>query len=262
MILIPAGEFIMGGSDEFEPVIAMPVHTVYLNDFAIDKFEVTNVLYKACVDAGICEPPKSSKSYTHPSYYGDPQFNHYPVIQVNWQMAKTYCEWRGGRLPTEAEWEKAARGTDGRTYPWGEEIDCNHANWGGYQDSQGNIGCPVSSVPSEQSTSFPLARIFPLFGVVTGDTKAVGSFPRGKSPYSVFDMGGNVGEWVLDWFSLTYYQESPPENPPGPELGSERIYRGGDYSSYSYDLSVWNRQSSPPEAQQDWIGFRCARSVP
>ncbi|MBK8782163.1 MAG: SUMF1/EgtB/PvdO family nonheme iron enzyme [Anaerolineales bacterium] len=118
MVYVPAGEFTMGSDDS-----DAPIHTVYLDAFWIDQTEVTNKQYKACVDAGTCEPPSNTSSDTHPSYYGNPEFDNYPVIYVNWDKANRYCKvWTGtgGSLPTEAQWEKAARGTDARTYPWGE----------------------------------------------------------------------------------------------------------------------------------------------
>ena len=154
-----------------------PIHKVVLDAFSIDKTEVTNALYKDCEDQGVCDPPQDINSNSQASYYGNPAFDDYPVIYVTWDQAKTYCEWRGGRLPTEAEWEKAARSADGRTYPWGETIDDTFANFN--------------------------------YGI--GDTTAVGSYENGKSPYGVYDMAGNVWEWVADWYSDTYYQRSPAE---------------------------------------------------
>jgi serine/threonine-protein kinase len=127
MVLVPAGEFEMGSEngdgDE------RPVHVVYLNAYYMDKFEVTNAQYRACVEAGDCELPKSPGSFSRADYFDSPEFEDFPVVYVDWNMAQTFCEWREARLPAEAEWEKAARGTDGRTYPWGEGIDCDHTNY-------------------------------------------------------------------------------------------------------------------------------------
>ena len=130
MRLVPAGEFTMGSDTDSDP--RNQAHTVYLDAFYIDTYEVTTAHYADCVTAGVCEPPHFTKSYFRASYYGNPEFENFPVIYVDWMMARTYCEtWRGARLPTEAEWEKAARGTDGRSYPWGEGISCDQANYDG-----------------------------------------------------------------------------------------------------------------------------------
>jgi formylglycine-generating enzyme required for sulfatase activity len=127
MLLVPAGTFLMG-SDEFEDS-EKPSHPVDLPAYYIDKFEATNKFYKDCVDAGWCIPPVKSSSATRPSYYGNPEFDDYPVSYINWNMAKSFCDWRGARLPTEAEWEKAARGSNGRNYPWGNALNCDYANY-------------------------------------------------------------------------------------------------------------------------------------
>ena len=218
MVLVPESEFMMGSDSGIDS--EKPVHRVYLDAYYIDKFEVTNALYKACVDAEICDGP------TNVSRYNNSQYAQHPVVYVDWEMAKTYCEWRGARLPTEAEWEKAARGADGRTYPWGDEIDDTFANY------NKNVG----------------------------DTTPVGTYPKGVSPYGVYDMAGNVWEWVMDWYDGNYYAKSPDANPPGPERGDYRLLRGGSWvysgegarSAYrSWDL-LWN--------SYDRLGFRCSRS--
>ena len=237
MRFISAGEFTMGSGEANHPDNSdeRPAHKVYLDTFYIDKYEVTNKLYKACVDAGTCQPPLGSESYTRSSYYDNPQFDHYPVILVGWDMAKTYCEWRGAQLPTEAQWEKAARGTDARTYPWGEGIDCSKARYQG--------GCK-------------------------DDTAQVGSYESGVSPYGVYDMAGNVMEWVADWYSETYYQNSPTSNPLGPDSGSgeNRVLRGGSWISVDNDVRStsrnwpWNSFGRGPHASVE-IGFRCARGI-
>ncbi|HEU0294971.1 MAG TPA: SUMF1/EgtB/PvdO family nonheme iron enzyme [Anaerolineales bacterium] len=224
MVLVPAGNFSMG-SDTGD-VDEKPIHVVYLDDFHIDKYEVTNKLYKACVDAGVCQPPVDTSTFTRASYYGNAQFENYPVIWVDWNMANTYCEWRGARLPTEAEWEKAAHGTDGRTYPWGEVSDCTSAN----------------------------------FGSCVGDTTPVGSYESGQSPYGVYDMAGNVWEWVNDWYSGTYYQSSPGENPPGPDSGAARVLRGGSWDAYAYLVRSADRVWLAPADSHFNVGFRCSRS--
>ena len=201
-----------------------PVHPVVLDAFSIDKNEVTNALYKACEDQGACTAPQASNSNTQSNYYGNSTFDDYPVIYVTWDQAKAYCEWRGARLPTEAEWEKAARGTDERTYPWGEKID----------------------------------EFFANFNFIVGDTTAVGSYEKGKSPNGVYDMAGNVWEWVADWYSDTYYGRSPKENPPGPASGEMRVLRGGSWGLWGVSVSTSYRYARDPAEGSPDLGFRCA----
>lgn len=223
MVLVPAGEFTMGSTSDGEN----PIHTVYLDDFYMDKYEVTNAFYKACVDAGGCTTPKLPTSYTRSSYYDNPQFDDYPVLYVNWNKAKKYCEWRGGSLPTEAQWEKAARGTDGRTYPWGEGIDCNKANY---------TSCGV------------------------GDTTKVGSYESGKSQYGIYDLAGNVSEWVADFYDPNYYASSPSSNPLGPKDGQDRVLRGSSWVRPEDELYTFFRSFSSPDLGYWLYGFRCVRS--
>ncbi|MCC6499702.1 MAG: SUMF1/EgtB/PvdO family nonheme iron enzyme [Anaerolineales bacterium] len=231
MRLVPAGEFSMGsenGSDD-----ERPVHPVYLDAFYMDVYEVTNAAYQACVDVGACDPPQETSSYTRSSYYENSEFDNYPVIDVDWNQAKAYCAWRGGGLPTEAQWEKAARGDDGRTYPWGEEVSCNQANY-----HNGSNYC-------------------------VGDTTEVGNYENGKSPYGMYDMAGNVWEWVNDWYDSDYYASSPSSNPSGPVSGQYRVLRGGawDYLVVNLVRSAF-RNRDAPDGIYNGIGFRCARSLP
>ena len=166
MRLIPAGEFTMGSNDTGD-VGSRPAQTVNLEAFYIDKFEVTNEMYDACVYAVECRKPQQMGSATRNTYFANPVFANYPVLYVDWKMANAYCEWRGARLPTEAEWEKAARGTDARIYPWGaDEPDCSFAN---------NAGC-------------------------VGDTAPVNQYEKGQSLYGVYGMSGNVWEWTSSLF--------------------------------------------------------------
>ena len=231
MVLVPAGEFPMGGGDLNAEPDEKPVHTINLDAYYIDKFEVTNAAYEACVaDNGVCKPPIHKDSFTRSKYYGVAEYDDYPVVYVNWDMAKTYCEWRGARLPTEAEWEKAARGTDERNYPWGAGVDCQKANY------DGQNGC-------------------------YGGTSKVGSYEDGKSPYGVYDMAGNVWEWVGDWYSESYYTVSPADNPLGPDMGRSRVLRGGSWNRGEYDIRVPNRNKYAPTYNNFDIGFRCASDV-
>ncbi len=241
MALIPAGTFTLGNSvdqamaecQKFRSdcqrewfAAEEPAHSVDLPAFYMDVYEVTNAAYKACEEAGSCKPPRLSSSATHESYYGSAPYNDYPVINVDWTMAQTYCEWRGARLPTEAEWEKAARGTDGRTYPWGEGLDTSRAN---YFDSK--IGDPV----------------------------AVGSYESGKSPYGIYDMTGNVWEWVADWYDVY-----PGGNPgASSDFGQKaRGLRGGAWLDPGNSIHSAFRGGLDPSRSYGNIGFRCARSVP
>jgi formylglycine-generating enzyme required for sulfatase activity len=230
MRLVPAGEFTMGSENGWDDA-EKPPHQVYLDAFYMDIYEVTNAAYRACVSAGVCTPPKKTSSYARSSYYGDSQYDNYPVIYVDWYQAKAYCEWRGGSLPTEAQWEKAARGTDGRTYPWGEGISCSQANyWGQYG------GC-------------------------VGDTTEVGRYESGKSPYGIYDLAGNVWEWVADWYDPNYYAHSPSSNPLGPSSGQYRVLRGGSWYIIGSDVRSANRSNYAPGNILYNVGFRCARSI-
>lgn len=224
-----------------------PAHKVILDAYWIDQTEVTNAMYAKCVADGVCKEPIDKSSSTHSSYYGNSEFDDYPVIYVDWNMARNYCEWRGGQLPTEAQWEKAARGTDGRIYPWGDNIDCSFANY--YWIS-------------------PDYRLWETQHYCRGDTTRVGDYEEGKSPYELYDMVGNVSEWVADWFGAEYEPNSLVINPAGPDTGVYRIARGGswrDSSSYSSSLplalSIISNTLSAFDTKDD-LGFRCVRDTP
>ncbi len=218
MVLVPTGEFWMGsdtggGEDE------KPRHRVYLDAYSIDKYEVTNGLYGHFMAA---------TGRAAPAYWTDNSFNGptQPVVAVSWHDAEAYCKWAGKRLPTEAEWEKAARGTDGRTYPWGDQWDASRANSG-----ESNLG----------------------------KTAPVGSYADGASPYGAHDMAGNVWEWVADWYDKDYYKRSPERNPRGPDSGGSFVLRGGSWGSNPFDLRTAYRDDNTPDGRFNNIGFRCAR---
>ena len=228
MRLVPAGEFTLGSNSDES--YRLPAQRLSLDAFYMDKYEVTNAHYADCVTAGICQPPHETTSYFRSSYYGDARYDHFPVIYVDWYMAQTYCgTWRAARLPTEAEWEKAARGTDGRTYPWGEEISCDKANYDG--DPDPDLYC-------------------------VGETAAVGSYEGGQSPYGLYDMAGNVFEWVSS-LNKAY----PYDAADGREVvtgGGSRVIRGGGWAHDSHDVQVFYRSWVGPDQFESVIGFRCA----
>jgi formylglycine-generating enzyme required for sulfatase activity len=231
MIRIPSGKFIMG-----RPIISQkderpnegPTHEVFLDDYYIDKYEATNGDYKECVDASVCSTPHSLNSSARTKgYYSNPDYADFPVIHVDWHMANEYCEWRGARLPTEAEWEKAARSSNDKHFPWGQNI----------------ISCS-----------------FAQYGACGKDTVAVGSHSVGASPYGVQDMAGNVWEWVADWYGSDYYALSSSSNPQGPASGIYRVARGGGWNSNSTQLWVTYRTRFTPDHNTFNLGFRCAKS--
>jgi formylglycine-generating enzyme required for sulfatase activity len=241
LVFVPAGEFTMGSSatsaladcqnlrsdcrlDWFTN--AEPSHKVTLDAFWIDQTEVTTKQYAACVSAKKCKPPFQNNSYTRKSYFGNPSFDNYPVIYVSWYDAESYCQWAKRRLPSEAEWEKAARGTDERTYPWGNEP------------------------PNKNLLNYNLD---------VGDTTAVKTYPKGVSPYGAYDMAGNAWEWVNDWYDENYYRASPLSNPLGPYTGKDKVSRSSAWIFYDFDVRVTDRYGNYPKTTNNVIGFRCAR---
>jgi formylglycine-generating enzyme required for sulfatase activity/N-acetylneuraminic acid mutarotase len=232
-ILIPAGTFQMGCDDDNVAESCNsdeePLRTVSLDAYYIDKYEVTNARYKACVDAGGCTLPASTSSSTRLTYYGNSVYNNYPVVSISWQQADTFCTWAGKRLPTEAEWEKAARGdSDTRMYPW-ENV------------------APTTSLLK--------------YNNIAGDTAQVGSYADGTSPYGVMDIAGNVWEWTYDWYHDNYYETSPDDDPRGPLTGTLRVSRGGSWRSSASEVRSAYRNPVVPTTSSNRIGFRCVRST-
>ncbi len=224
-----------------------PVHSVFLSTYYIDMFEVTNALYVAFLnDVGQNADSKGNPLLRTGSFHAqikrdgmrfkvkpayrrlDPQ--DHPVIEVSWFGARAYCEWAGLRLPTEAEWEKAARGTNGQTYPWGEDLKRGWAN------------------SNEDTEDFP-------------STAPVGYFSGGVSPYGLHDMAGNVSEWVQDRYAEGYYYDSPKRHPTGPEMGLHRVHRGGSWKENLKNSRVSVRHELGPILSSGSIGFRCAKSM-
>lgn len=243
-IFIPEGSFRMGGLDVKAEEDEKPDHKVSMSAFWMDQLETTNAMYMICVQQGACEPPDLFRSEKHQKYFNTEQYADYPVIYVTWGDASDYCTWAGKRLPTEAEWERAARGDDFRNFPWGDERpDTSRAN----------------------------------FDRKINDVSRVGSFPAGASPFGVLDMAGNVWEWVSDFYDPNYYSLAVVANPSGPLaargiLSQLRVIRGGSYQDVERDIRVSNRghASGPNPDANDMdspefhgesspkIGFRCA----
>ena len=226
MVTIPAGPFVRGteggGFDE------RPQRTIYLDAFAIDRYEVTNHQYQQFVLATGHRKPGLPSRYAKSG--AKVRGINQPIVYVSWDDADGYCRWKGKRLPTEAEWEKAMRGTDGRLWPWGDSEQPDGANWARVQDGH------------EAS-----AR--------------VGTFQSDKSPYGVMDGAGNVMEWVADWYDEIYYKSSPDRNPPSPEYGTYRVLRGGGYTTSGGDVRITSRSKMMPDFRDETIGFRCASST-
>ncbi len=225
LVLIPAGPFIrgtdQGGFDEH------PQRTLVLDAFAIDRYEVTNFQYQQFVN--VTRHRKSGPPARYAKNMSKMQGVNQPVVYVSWEDAETYCHWKGKRFPTEAEWEKAMRGSDGRLWPWGNVEQPSGANWARVQD-----GHEVSA--------------------------SVGAFQTDKSPYGVMDGAGNVMEWVADWYGERYFEEAPEQNPPGPDHGVFRVLRGGGYATTGADIRITSRSKMVPDFRDETIGFRCAIS--
>jgi formylglycine-generating enzyme required for sulfatase activity len=240
MIYVPAGKFLMGSNPDqvqqaadwcscsrsrFEDELYM--HEVFVSDYYIDQHEVTNAQFLGFVQATgyKTDAERKPETRTWRTEFASGKEDH-PVIWISWNDANAYCTWAGKRLPTEAEWEKAARGKDGRLWPWGSDWDKARLNMG----------------ESGRRTTTP-----------------VGSFPTGASPYGVMDMGGNVWEWVSDWYDYSYYQRGQDRNPKGADGGQDRVLRGGAFGNGIFDVRTANRHKGGMAGYAPDHGFRCAR---
>lgn len=235
LILIPAGAFIMGSPYGEGSSGEHPRHRVYLSAYYIGKYEVTNGQFAKFVN-----DQKSGYRVqgNWKDYYTSGRKNH-PVVGVTWKDAQAYCRWANLRLPTEAEWEKAARGTDGRKYPWGNKWEPGYLNWVGEGDIKLNSWIEEGRIPSKLPT------------------EPVGSYKRGASPYGCLDMAGNVWEWCSDWYGEKYYGNSPSSNPPGRGSGKNKVLRGSSWGSGLPDL--WRcavRLKANPDVGYDGTGIR------
>jgi formylglycine-generating enzyme required for sulfatase activity len=242
-LLIPAGEFSMGSAEgTVGQPDEQPQHLVYLDDYHIDKMEVTIGQFRKFIEATDHQTEAEIKGFGYVwrdgawesaigaswkdiDGTGVQHGDSLAVTQISWNDAVAYCAWVGGRLPTEAEWEKAARGLDARTYPWGNDP------------------------PTDELLYFYQS---------TGPA-AVGHYPAGASPFGVLDMAGNVWEWVADYYDAQYYSTSSLENPTGPETGVKRVIRGGGWSNSAINVRSSNRDISEPHRYNDMLGFRCVR---
>jgi formylglycine-generating enzyme required for sulfatase activity len=225
MVLIPAGEFWMGTEDGQQD--ARPLHRVHLSSYWFDQYEATNARYRQCVEGGGCTLPKDRQAFD------DSQWMHHPVTNITWSQARSFCQWQGKRLPTEAEWEKAARGTDGRRYPWGNDEE--------------------------------IAKRYMKNRHLMADTngaESVGRQVATTSPYGAFDLIGSLSEWVKDWYAEDFYQTSPVRDPQGPSRGSFRVLRGGEWNEKSPNIQSSYRGWDDVTYWGPTLGVRCANDVP
>ncbi|MGH7230467.1 MAG: formylglycine-generating enzyme family protein [Nitrospiraceae bacterium] len=236
MVVIPEGPFTMGSNDGSGN--ERPEHTVFLSRYAIDQFEVTMSLYaKFLEETGRKPPPLWDEDSVTSA-------GNRPTVGVTWGDAQAYCKWAGKRLPTEAEWEKAARGTDGRRFPWGnmqpfvDIANYNRGQWVSYAITLAPVDAPG------------------------GMSVRHGTKEGGKSPYGVFHMAGNAAEWVDDWYDREYYQRSPEKNPTGPESGEKRVIRGGSWNDIPAGVRATVRVAAEPSYRDLTLGFRCALDHP
>ena len=243
MVLIPAGAFVMG-SDKKKDRLAyrseIPQRSVYLDPYLIGKYEVTTLEYLKFVLA-TDRLPQLDWRYDGGNF--QETMAHHPIMHVSWYDADAYCKWAGKRLPTEAEWEKAARGVDGRLFPWGSEYaGPTRANFG-----RTGLSGPVRDRP-ERLLLYP-----PII--------SVDKYENAVSPYGLYQTIGNVAEWVSDWYDQGYYKKSPDRNPQGPETGTQKAFRGGGWMDSTTTMRAAMRNGTDPRTKINWMGFRCAQDV-
>jgi formylglycine-generating enzyme required for sulfatase activity len=251
MVYVPGGAFVMGSPPDAGQDDESPAREVCVNGFYIDKYEVTNAQFQQFVDAtdyvtDLEKKPASALGRSWRRPYGSDltaeKLPEHPVVCVSWRDAIAYARWAGKRLPTEAEWEKAARGTDARMYPWGNKPPT--AKLSNTADKSAGLKWSDSSLDDNQQY-----------------TAAVGSFPPGKSPYGLDDMSGNVWEWCLDWWDSDYYAEGPAKNPVGPPTGEFRVIRGGSWFDFIEGTRTAHRMYFNPQGASADIGFRCVKDA-
>jgi formylglycine-generating enzyme required for sulfatase activity len=243
MVMIPAGTFIMGSDKKVDRnayPAELPQRKVYLDAYEIDKFEVTTVQFLKFVLA-TGRAPLIDWQYDGGNFQ-ETMASH-PVMHVSWFDADAYCKWAGKRLPTSAEWEKAARGEDGRIYPWGNEpAGLSRANFG-----RTGLSGPVRDRP-ERLLLYP-----PII--------SVDKYENAVSPYGLFQMAGNVAEWTADWYDPHYYKKAPDRNPKGPDRGTQKAFRGGGWIDSTPSVRPAQRNGTEPSTRMNWLGFRCARDA-